>query len=252
MNENVDPFNDWDAAYVLGALSMDERREYERHFASCAACAAAIAELAGIPGILNKIDADTAVALTSTPSQEQLASFWPESNLLQNLAGLAREQQRQRRRKFTVGMSAAAAVLLIIGILTGTAIHSRTLRDNVPVSANALGTLVSMSQVQPHVISAELRVTGKPWGTRFDWSCKYGIDWSSGTAPKSYDLVITDASGRKFTIATWSSAGGVAIWFHHRHLRRSYPDLRRNPASGPPAGSRQRSPRRSGTDPHGE
>jgi anti-sigma factor RsiW len=31
MNDSVDKYREWDAAYVLGSLSTDERREYERH-----------------------------------------------------------------------------------------------------------------------------------------------------------------------------------------------------------------------------
>ena len=34
-----DEFSDWDAAYVAGLLSPDERRSFERHLAECPACA---------------------------------------------------------------------------------------------------------------------------------------------------------------------------------------------------------------------
>ena len=36
-----DRYAEWDAAYVLGALSPSDRRTYERHLAECAACRAA-------------------------------------------------------------------------------------------------------------------------------------------------------------------------------------------------------------------
>ena len=39
MNAIPDKFADWDAAYVLGALSPAERREFETHLASCAGIA---------------------------------------------------------------------------------------------------------------------------------------------------------------------------------------------------------------------
>ena len=41
-----DEFAEWDAAYVLGALSPSDRRAYERHLAECDACRAAVADLA--------------------------------------------------------------------------------------------------------------------------------------------------------------------------------------------------------------
>ena len=46
MSETTDRFRDWDAAYVLGALSTEDRRAFERHLASCPECAADVAELA--------------------------------------------------------------------------------------------------------------------------------------------------------------------------------------------------------------
>ena len=44
-----DPYREWDAAYVLGALSPRDRRAFEQHLATCAACREAVAELAGMP-----------------------------------------------------------------------------------------------------------------------------------------------------------------------------------------------------------
>lgn len=202
----IDPFSDWDAAYVLGALSIDERREFERHFATCTHCATAVAELAGIPGILSKIDTATAVALASASSDGQVDDSRQEPDLVQKLARLVGEQQRRTRRRLSVGMAAAAAVLIVFGILAGTAIHSPTHLDT-STSNVATGTEVSMAPLQVNVMTATMRVTSKPWGTRFDWSCKYVGTWSARYSPKSYDLVITNTSGQKITIATWSSAG---------------------------------------------
>jgi hypothetical protein len=203
----IDLFRDWDAAYVLGALSMDERREYERHFASCPTCAAAVAELAGIPGILTKLDTDSAVALMSTPID--LPSTGHQPDLVQKLSRLVTQQQHRARRRLNVGMAAAAAVLIVFGILTGSSMQSRTHLGH-PSAGIATGTPVTMSQIQPNVMTADLRVTSKPWGTRFDWSCKYLGILTGRYSPKFYELVITDASGRKFTIATWSSTGPSA------------------------------------------
>ena len=33
-----DPYREWDAAYVLGALSPRDRRAFEQHLATCPAC----------------------------------------------------------------------------------------------------------------------------------------------------------------------------------------------------------------------
>jgi len=56
-------FADWDAAYVLGALSSAERRDFERHLHSCPRCTEAVSELAGMPGLLARVDPDDVAAL---------------------------------------------------------------------------------------------------------------------------------------------------------------------------------------------
>ena len=203
----IDPYSDWDGAYVLGALSMDERREYERHFASCRACAVAVADLAGIPGILTKIDTDSAVALMNAPLDAHESQ--PEPDLVQRLARAVSQQRRQARRRWSVGLSAAAAVLIVVGAVAGNVMNSSRNFGN-PASSVALGTQVTMAPIAPIVMTANLQVTSKPWGTRFDWSCKYVGTWSARYSPGSYDLVITDASGKTFTIATWSAPGPIA------------------------------------------
>ncbi len=210
MNEPVDPFRVWDAAYVLGALDAVDRRAFERHLSSCPACAAAVTELAGIPGILGKIDADTAVTLADTADDEPLRDSRHEADLVQRLARSARRRQRRNRQWLAAGSIAAAAVLIVAGILTGTAIRP-TAELAGPLAGAVSGTTVAMSQVQPNAMTADLRVTAKPWGTRFDWSCVYGSTWAAGQASQSYDLVITDASGAQTTVATWNAAGLKAV-----------------------------------------
>ena len=54
---------DWDAAYVLGALSREDRHIYEAFLAANPERAAALDELAGLPGRLNVLSRDEALAL---------------------------------------------------------------------------------------------------------------------------------------------------------------------------------------------
>ena len=58
-----DDIADWDAAYVLGALSREDRQIYEAFLAANPERAAALDELAGLPGMLNVLSRDEAVAL---------------------------------------------------------------------------------------------------------------------------------------------------------------------------------------------
>lgn len=48
----------WDAAYVLGALSFSDRREFEAHLSACPSCREAVSELSGIPALLAQLDRD--------------------------------------------------------------------------------------------------------------------------------------------------------------------------------------------------
>jgi hypothetical protein len=210
MIEIFDPFRDWDAAYVLGALSADDRRAFERHLAGCAACTSGVAELAGIPGMLSKIGVDAAVALVGAPAVEYLHDARLEPDLVQKLSRAAVARQRRTRRVMIAGMALAAGLLLVVGIFSGSAIHSNSQLAKGPSVSDTAGTAIAMSQIGGNVMTAKLRVTSKPWGTRFDWSCDYGNAPASDYTPQAYDLVVTDASGHETTVATWSATGPKA------------------------------------------
>ena len=68
MNGVPDRYSAWDAAYVLGALSPVERREFEEHLAGCPTCQAAVSELAGLPGLLAQVAPDDAALLAVAPA----------------------------------------------------------------------------------------------------------------------------------------------------------------------------------------
>jgi anti-sigma factor RsiW len=201
MNDSVDRFRDWDAAYVLGALSADDRREFERHLSTCPECAADVAELAGLPGILSKLPSERAVALLSLPEDTSI----DDSHLLehQHTPGLVQRlavASNRRRRRFRVAMFAAAAVVVALVTVGGIAIGA---------AQNTAPPIVAMAPLHQDAITASIQVTKKGWGTRFDWSCAYMNSAWAGTAT-SYDLVVTDKAGKTTTVATWTTAGPEA------------------------------------------
>jgi len=57
-----DDLAEWDAAYILGALSLEERRIYEGYLEENPAKASDLADLAGMPGILKALSREEAVA----------------------------------------------------------------------------------------------------------------------------------------------------------------------------------------------
>lgn len=180
-----------DAAYVLGALSSEDRRAFETHLAECAQCRASVADLAGMPGLLSLVDKADAVTLLDEPTVASASSAI--------VTRLARAEVRTRRRDRIVagGLLAAAAAVVAVALLIP---RAAVVETPVPLA---------MEQVVPGVVTAELSVTEKGWGTRFDWSCDYGAGLGDYdvTVP-TYVLVAIDDTGAEHIVASWQATGG--------------------------------------------
>ena len=50
----LDGYAEWDAAYVLGALSPLARLKFEHHLLGCPGCRAAVSEIAQLPSLLSQ------------------------------------------------------------------------------------------------------------------------------------------------------------------------------------------------------
>jgi carotenoid cleavage dioxygenase-like enzyme len=68
----------WDAAYVLGALSDADRREFEAHMVGCSSCRNAVTDLAGMPPLLSLLDYDQVVELDAADPASATAPPCPE------------------------------------------------------------------------------------------------------------------------------------------------------------------------------
>src|SRR5262249_48596531 len=98
-------------AYVLGALAPTERAAYERHMAGCLDCRNEVAELAVLPGLLGRLDAATAVTLSTPPAQA------PAGLLANTLSAATTRRRRYRRRQrwqlAVTGLAAACLAVLL-------------------------------------------------------------------------------------------------------------------------------------------
>jgi anti-sigma-K factor RskA len=163
------------AAYVLGALSLDERGIFEEHLAGCADCRRTVAELAGVPGLLSRV------------SPADLADPPPTPDTL--LPRLLREtRSRSRRRRWAMAVAAAAAVAA--AVLTTVQLTGEP----------GPGPLVAMHQVLESPISARVSVTPESGGSKLWMTCHY-----RGQEPwdRPYALVVTDTHGSRHRLATW-------------------------------------------------
>lgn len=174
---------DWDAAYLLGSLSRDERLEYEAHRDGCERCQSALGRLASLPGLLGKLDPDEALAILD------------EGGRPLPLPGAAGRRSRLSVRVVVAGLAAAAVVLLaaLVPVLSGQ-------------QATSGATNVTLSQTVPSPLSATVRLTRTPWGTRVDMTCTYAMTY--GGSDQAYQLYVVDRSGRASLVSSWHAGPG--------------------------------------------
>jgi hypothetical protein len=208
VNVIPDKFAQWDAAYVLGALSPAERREFEEHMSSCASCQAAVSELAALPGLLAQIspaDAamlslgdDSSAEYTETPAlsaaQAEVIEHGPPPSLLPEMI----KKVRMRRRRMVAAVAGiAAAVILVIG---GLAIGAGLL----PLEPDS-PERVAFTPVVPSAITAVADVIPGEDGTQIRVECVYAEvnDPRPGGAHESYSIFVVDRSGQAEEIKEW-------------------------------------------------
>lgn len=213
-----DEFGEWDAAYVAGLLSPDERRRFERHLAECPACARAVSEIAGMPGLLGGLTAEEAEALLTDDAAPRRAET---PGRVQDLARRAVSSRRRSRRRLSALVAGGGVLIAAVGVLAGIGVgfggvggggggQAGTAPQAAATSTPGAGVVRAMAQVEPGWLDAELTVTEKGWGTRFDWDCSYRVEQADAYEPVAYDLVVTDAEGVETTVASWSATGAAA------------------------------------------
>ncbi|TFD74766.1 anti-sigma factor family protein [Cryobacterium fucosi] len=224
-----DAYADWDAAYVLGALSSAERHEFERHLADCADCARMVAELAALPGLLGTVSVEQALALDrqagephpDAPPRDSERATEPRLSGQSLPRLMARVRRRRRRARVLVagvlvavaGAAATAALVLTAGLPGAPGVPTAVpVASAAPGSAPTVAARTVMQQVVPSPLSASFVLTGEPWGTRIDASCSYAeTGEGSGAAERAYSMYVTDTRGTATLVATWLAGPGTAI-----------------------------------------
>lgn len=213
MSIELDPYASWDAAYVLGALTSDERLEFERHLTACDTCAVAVAEVAGMPGLLGKVPASTALEFGDDPvGGGAVEPAEPPADLLPRLMTRARPHRR-RRRLVLVGGVATAAAAAAVGVAVVLPAASERPAPDVPPGPSAPVTARPMDAVTPSPLTAEVSLVAQEWGTRVDVTCRYPAapDGGYGYGSREYALVVTDKTGAVTQLATWTAGAGQTV-----------------------------------------
>jgi len=96
-------------AYVLGALTPDERQRVAEHLRDCPACAAEHEELRPLPALLGRVG----------PGDLQPVTVTPSADLFARMSAAAVGGQRARRLRSRTWALVAAAVLAVLGVGIG-------------------------------------------------------------------------------------------------------------------------------------
>jgi hypothetical protein len=197
-----DRYVTWDAAYVLGSLSSNERREYEAHLETCARCRSAVAELSGIPALLAMLDLEDVRALDEeTPEPPPLR---PE--VLDSILDKVR-WRRRRSRWLTSAAVGVAAALLAVGVVIAIRPEIVGLENYEPQETTQA---MDMAKVSETPINASISLTGFGWGTRIDMACSYGEWGQAGTIPpQNLGMVVVGRDGSHTEVATWLGLSGA-------------------------------------------
>ncbi|MGB3482417.1 MAG: zf-HC2 domain-containing protein [Mycobacterium sp.] len=198
----VDRYSQWDASYVLGALSSDERREYEGHLAICGTCRSAVTELSGVPALLALLDRDCVT------DDEPAAEVLPP--MLDSL--LATIRRRRRHSSWMIAALSVAAAVVSAGLV-------------VVLWPQPAKPSLDLVAVAPSSYSANMTMTEYEWGTQIAMECTYTENHAdnNGEAAAAADddddggggdelaLVTIGDDGTRTRLATWrASAGGTA------------------------------------------
>ncbi|MDG4663976.1 zf-HC2 domain-containing protein [Mycobacterium sp. 236(2023)] len=198
-----DTYRTWDAAYVLGALSSDERREYEAHLEACTRCRTAVAELGGMPALLSMLDLDEVMALDDEEPDPPLR---PEvlTSVIDRVGA-----RRRRARWMTSTAAGVAAVLLAMAVVV--ALRPEIFGLHRARTQQTSAQMLDMEKVSQTPINASIALTGYGWGTRIDMECSYGEWGQSAQAVKPQDLgmVVVGHDGSRAQIATWLGLSGA-------------------------------------------
>jgi hypothetical protein len=226
---HTDSYAEWDAAYVLGALTGAERAEYEDHLAGCRRCRDAVAELAGMPGLLGQLTPAEAMAvdLGSSGSSSLSLPVAEEHDVPPPASLMPVLPLPLPRRRWLAPVAAAAAALLIGGVGGYAVSEAQGARPGG--AATALGsTRLAFVPVEASPMTAVVDVVPTAAGTELRVECQYaqltaggGSATSTGTVGTGADQVYGDAlhyaiwvvgkDGRDAQVKDWTARSGLVM-----------------------------------------
>ncbi|WP_298458612.1 anti-sigma factor [uncultured Cellulomonas sp.] len=204
-----DPFEMDDAAYVLGALSPQERARYEAHLQTCDACTRSVTELAGLPGVLRRLPADVVESLDDvTAADDDGADAGASSAVLARVVDAGEREDRRERRVRTLRWASAlttAAAALVVAALAWFGPGAGGRDEPPPPTAQ-----VDFSALGATELSASASLREVAWGTKIELECAYPPELATVADGEQlrYSLVVHDTAGTSQQVATWNAVAG--------------------------------------------
>jgi len=198
MNPDHAHFAEWDAAYVVGALSSIERRQFEEHLADCAECRRAVSELTPTVGLLSRVSAERAESIDAGQAEGGVDLGGPDSSMRDEVVSLAIKRTQRRRR--TWWAVAAAAVLLVIAAVAIPVTIART----APTASFALEAVADVP------VAASVRLSSVAWGTRIELECRYTPSAETDAPAEGwpYALTVVGTDGVATDVSSWRALPG--------------------------------------------
>jgi len=200
MNADHTQFADWDAAFVVGALSASERRRYEAHLQECDACRASVVDTVPTIGLLSRVSAQRAASLLDAAAGGEGPDPARRRELVARGVGESQRRTRTRRAWWAGGVAAAVAVVSVV-VLT---VVFAFLPSGAPARVVALEPVVDVP------LTASVQLVDVAWGTRLEMTCRYpdaGDDDDGAGRP--YALVLTAADGTVSEVSSWLALPGA-------------------------------------------
>jgi len=198
------PLTDHAAPYVLGALSLAERLEFERHLDGCDRCTSALVRVAGLPGLLGRVDASLL--------QDLPAAAAVPATLLPALS----RQVRRARRRHTLAVAGLATAVVVVAVIAPLLLWLVAGRGGEtppgPGSRSTSSALVArdMEPVGDVPIRASITLEPVGWGTRLGVTCTYDpepVEYGTSAAVR-YTLFVRTRDAGVDQVGSWWSQGG--------------------------------------------
>ncbi|WP_018154955.1 anti-sigma factor family protein [Demetria terragena] len=199
---------DADAAYVLGALSATERREFEEHLATCDRCRHSIAELTSTSAALAVLSADEATHLMELPGNVGIEDSGPP--LPAAVIGEVASMEGTRRRRDRIRKAGIASVSAVLGAAAATAIWVTIDQPaQNPAHPTTVAQSVDFARVGDNNMLGKAKLTTMDWGTSIALTADYEgtSKWQGDQVV--YQLVVVGSDGKRELVGSWTGQVGV-------------------------------------------